>query len=128
MAVRPAPEPGRAAGHLGSSGYKRRRGATSSSWWARERARWLPGNSSPRGWWLIRIAGWRRPSSPVFSIRARRRWLLHGPRGRSAAALQEALAPSESAPADSEPAHEAARRPRLGLSHPRIDDNYRSTT
>ena len=33
--------------------------------------RWLIGNSSPRGWWLRRIAGWRRPHSPVFSIRAR---------------------------------------------------------
>jgi hypothetical protein len=32
--------------------------------------RWLTGNCSPRGWWLRRIAGWRRPSSPVFPIRA----------------------------------------------------------
>jgi hypothetical protein len=31
-----------------------------------------------------------------------------------------------SAPADSGPAHWAARRPRLGLSLPRVGDNYRS--
>ena len=33
--------------------------------------RWLTGNSSPRGRWLRHIAGWRRPNSPVFPIRAR---------------------------------------------------------
>src|SRR5919204_4613736 len=36
------------------------------------------------------------------------------------------LARRESARADSGLAHRAARRPWLGLSHPRIDDNYRS--
>jgi hypothetical protein len=33
----------------------------------------------------------------------------------------------ESAGADSGLAHWAGRRPRLGLSHPRIEGNYRST-
>jgi len=52
----------------------------------------LIGNSSPRGWWPRRIAGWRRPS------------LARIPDTRS-----------------------LGRRPRLGLGHPRIDGNYRST-
>jgi hypothetical protein len=39
----------------------------------------------------------------------------------------EGVVRSESAPADSEHAHESGQRPRLGLSHPRIDDNHRST-
>jgi len=47
-------------------------------------------------------------------------------RGRFAAALQEAVARSESAPSDSEPVHEGALLPRLGRSHPRIDDHHRS--
>jgi len=34
-------------------------------------ARWLIGNSSPRGSRLRHVAGWRRPPSPVFPIRAR---------------------------------------------------------
>ena len=37
----------------------------------RRESRWLIGNSSPRGRWLRHGAGWRRPSSPVFPIRAR---------------------------------------------------------
>jgi hypothetical protein len=48
------------------------------------------------------------------------------PRARFAAALQEGVVHAEAASADSARAHEAARRPRLGLSHPRIDGNYRS--
>jgi hypothetical protein len=34
-------------------------------------ARWVTGNSSPRGRWPRHVTGWRRPHSLVFPIRAR---------------------------------------------------------